>query len=68
VRKEYGRIDVLFVNAGIARIAPLAAADGAHFDELVRVNVRGPYFPIKHAAPVLSDDGSIVLTSSIAAI
>jgi NAD(P)-dependent dehydrogenase (short-subunit alcohol dehydrogenase family) len=59
VSKEYGRIDILFVNAGIARIAPLAAADEAHFDQLFRVNVRGPYFLIKHAAPVLSDGGSI---------
>jgi NAD(P)-dependent dehydrogenase (short-subunit alcohol dehydrogenase family) len=68
VSKKYGRIDILFVNAGIARIAPLAAADEAHFDELFRVNVRGPYFLIKHAAPVLSDGGSIILTSSIAAL
>jgi NAD(P)-dependent dehydrogenase (short-subunit alcohol dehydrogenase family) len=38
VSKKYGRIDILFVNAGIARIAPLAAADEAQFDELFRVN------------------------------
>lgn len=68
ISKKYGRIDVLFVNAGIARIAPLAAADEAHFDEQFRVNVRGPYFLLKHAAPVLSDGGSIILTSSIAAV
>jgi NAD(P)-dependent dehydrogenase (short-subunit alcohol dehydrogenase family) len=39
VSKKYGRIDILFINAGIARIAPLAAADEAHFDELFRINV-----------------------------
>lgn len=49
VSREHGHIDVLFVNAGIARIAPLAAADEAHFDELFRVNVRGPYFLINAA-------------------
>lgn len=36
VKKKRGRIDVLFVNAWIARVAPLAAADEAHFDELFR--------------------------------
>src|ERR1700685_1123946 len=68
IKEKYGRIDVLFVNAGIARIAPLAAADEAHFDELFRVNVRGPYFLLKNAVPVMSDGGSIILTSSIAAV
>ena len=44
VKEKYGRLDILFVNAGIGGIAPLAAADEAHFDELFRVNLRGPYF------------------------
>jgi NAD(P)-dependent dehydrogenase (short-subunit alcohol dehydrogenase family) len=62
------RIDILFVNAGIARIAPLAATDEAHFDELFRVNVRGPYFLLKHAVAVMPDGGSIILTSSMGAV
>jgi NAD(P)-dependent dehydrogenase (short-subunit alcohol dehydrogenase family) len=68
IKEKHGRIDVLFVNAGIARIAPLAAADEAHFDELFRVNVRGPYFLLKSAVPVMSDGGSIILTSSMGAV
>jgi NAD(P)-dependent dehydrogenase (short-subunit alcohol dehydrogenase family) len=68
VKQRHGRIDVLFVNAGIAHIAPLGAADEAHFDELFRVNVRGPYFLLKSAVPVMSDGGSIILTSSMGAI
>ena len=68
VKEKYGRIDILFVNAGIGRIAPLAAADEAHFDELFRVNVRGPYFLLKYAVPVMSDGGSIILTSSMGAV
>ena len=68
VKEKHGRIDVLFVNAGIARIAPLAAADEAHFDELFRVNVRGPYFLLKSAVPVMSEGGSIILTSSMGAV
>ena len=68
IKEKLGHIDVLFVNAGIARVAPLAVADEAHFDELFRVNVRGPYFLLKNAVPVMSDGGSIILTSSTGAI
>ena len=68
VVSRHGRIDVLFVNAGIARIVPSAMVEEALFDAHFNVNVRGPYFLIKHAAPSIPDGGSIVLTSSIAAM
>jgi NAD(P)-dependent dehydrogenase (short-subunit alcohol dehydrogenase family) len=68
IKEKHGRIDVLFVNAGIARVAPLAVADEAHFDELFRVNVRGPYFLLKYAVPAMTDGGSIILTSSMGAL
>ncbi len=66
VKNRHGRIDVLFVNAGIAKFAPIEAIDEAFFDNQFNINVRGAYFLIKHAAPVMSDGGSIILTSSIA--
>jgi NAD(P)-dependent dehydrogenase (short-subunit alcohol dehydrogenase family) len=68
VREKHNRIDVLFVNAGIARVAPIGAVDEVLFDKIFGVNLRGPYFLIKHAIPVLSDGGSIILTSSIGAV
>jgi NAD(P)-dependent dehydrogenase (short-subunit alcohol dehydrogenase family) len=68
VREKHRRIDVLFVNAGIARIVPVVAVDEALFDKIFSVNLRGPYFLVKHAIPVLSDGGSIILTSSIGAV
>lgn len=68
MRDKHGRIDVLFVNAGIARLAPMAATDEVLFDRLFSVNVRGPYFLLKHAIPVLSDGASIILTSSTSAV
>src|SRR5580700_9309394 len=49
VREKHGRIDILFVNAGIARVAPINAVDEALFDRVFGVNLRGPYFLIKHA-------------------
>ena len=67
VKAEHGRIDVLFVNAGVAHFAPLEAVDEAFFDTQFNVNVRGAYFVIKHAAPVIADGGAIILTASTAA-
>ena len=68
VTKKHGRIDVLFVNAGIARMAESAEVDDAFFDKLFDTNVRGPYFLLKHAIPVMRDGGSIILNSSVAAV
>ena len=68
MREKYGRIDVLFVNAGIARVAPISAVDEALFDRVFAVNLRGPYFLIKYSLPILVDSGSIILTSSAGAV
>jgi NAD(P)-dependent dehydrogenase (short-subunit alcohol dehydrogenase family) len=68
VAREHGRIDILFVNAGIARVAPAAATTEDLFDMLFATNVRGPYFLLKYVIPVLSDGASIILTSSSAAV
>ena len=67
VQKKHGRIDVLFVNAGIARVAPIGTVDEALFDKVFNVNLKGPYFLIKHAIPVLTDGAAVILTSSVAA-
>ncbi len=66
VTARHGRIDVLFVNAGIARFAPFDQIDEAFFDAQFDVNVKGAFFLIKHAAPAIPDGGSIILTASVA--
>jgi NAD(P)-dependent dehydrogenase (short-subunit alcohol dehydrogenase family) len=66
VKDKHGRIDVLFVNAGIAKFAPLEQVDEAFFDNQFNVNVKGAYFLIKHAVPVIPDGGAIILTASVA--
>ena len=68
VASRHGRIDVLFVNAGVFRVAPASAVDEAMFDLLFDINVRGAFFLLKHAMPVLSDGGSVILTSSVAGV
>jgi len=67
VKARHGRIDILFVNAGVAHFAPLEAVDEAFFDNQFNINVRGAYFLLKHAAPVIADGGAIILTASTAA-
>lgn len=68
VVQQHGRIDVLFINAGISRLATIDSTEEPMFDEIFNVNFRGPYFLLKHAAPVMTDGGSIILTSSTAAV
>ncbi len=68
VAARHRRIDVLFVNAGIAKFAPNGSVDEGFFDAMFNINVRGAFFTIKHAVPVLSDGGSIILTSSVSGV
>ena len=66
VQKTYGRIDILFANAGMAELAPLGAITEEHFDRLLSTNVRGLVFTVQKALPLMADGGSILLNASIA--
>ena len=68
VTKKFGKIDVLFVNAGVAKFVPVGQADEAHFDEIFDINAKGAYFTIQKALPFLNDGASIVLNTSVAGI
>jgi NAD(P)-dependent dehydrogenase (short-subunit alcohol dehydrogenase family) len=67
VRAKFGKVDILFVNAGIAKFAPIEQADERHFDEQFDINVKGLYFTIQKFLPILNDGASIILNASIAA-
>ncbi|ANI14735.1 glucose 1-dehydrogenase [Pseudomonas citronellolis] len=62
----YGQLDVLVANAGIIRPAAGEQVDEAQFDEQFDINVKGVFYSIQKALPLLRDGGSIVLVSSIA--
>jgi len=62
VSKKFGKIDVLFVNAGVAKFAPLQAL----FDEQFDINIKGAYFTIQKALPYLNDGASIIFNTSVA--
>jgi NAD(P)-dependent dehydrogenase (short-subunit alcohol dehydrogenase family) len=65
VKEKHGHIDVLFANAGAGTIAPLAVATEAHFDQTFDVNVKGLFFTVQKALPLIKDGGSIILNSSV---
>jgi NAD(P)-dependent dehydrogenase (short-subunit alcohol dehydrogenase family) len=65
VAREYGALDVLFLNAGIMRRGTIAEMGEAEFDEVFRVNLRGPWLAIKAAIPLLRRGGAVVLNASI---
>lgn len=68
VQKKLGKIDILFVNAGVAKFAPFAETSEATYDENFSTNVKGAYFTIQKAIPHLNDGASIILNTSVAGI
>jgi len=65
VRREKGRVDIIFANAAVGGLAPEgAAASPDHYDRVFNVNTRGVFFTVQKAIPLLSDGASIVLTAS----
>jgi len=65
VSQKLGKIDVLFVNAGVAKFAPLADTSEALYDEQFDINIKGAYFTIQKALPFLNDGASIILNTSV---
>jgi NAD(P)-dependent dehydrogenase (short-subunit alcohol dehydrogenase family) len=66
VRKQNWKIDVIFANAGVAEIAPFGTVEEKFFDLHFDVNVKGTFFTVQKALPLLNDGASIILTGSIA--
>lgn len=67
-RDWLGGVDVLFINAGIGTFVPLEEASESLFDHIMGTNLKGPYFALKEALPILNEGASVILTSSIAHI
>jgi NAD(P)-dependent dehydrogenase (short-subunit alcohol dehydrogenase family) len=68
VKKQRGKIDVLFANSGSIEHRTLGEITPEHYDATFDVNVRGLIFTVQKALPLMAEGGSIILTSSIASI
>ena len=68
VENRFGKIDILFINAGITgTLGPIAQASAENFDNVMNINFRGAYFTLSRFIPLLNDGASIVVLSSIVA-
>jgi len=65
VQRRHGRIDVLFVNAGIGAFLPIEKVTERDWEEILGVNLKGVFFTVQKALPMMKAGGSIVITSSI---
>jgi NAD(P)-dependent dehydrogenase (short-subunit alcohol dehydrogenase family) len=68
VKREKGKIDILFASAGYGELASIGSVTEENFDKTFDTNVRGTLFTVQKALPLLADEASIVLNGSIASI
>jgi NAD(P)-dependent dehydrogenase (short-subunit alcohol dehydrogenase family) len=66
VRERFGRVDVLFANAGTAEFALASEVTEHHYDTLFDSNVRGTFFSVQKALPLMPRGSAIVLNTSVA--
>jgi NAD(P)-dependent dehydrogenase (short-subunit alcohol dehydrogenase family) len=64
----FGKLDILFVNAGILSVGAIEATDEESFDKLMNTNFKGAYFTIQKALPFFNKNGSIILNGSVNAL
>lgn len=66
IRSRYGRLDVLFANAGIGSFQPIDDVTEAEFYRVVDINFKAAFFTIQKTLPLLSDRATIVINASFA--
>src|SRR6267378_5962448 len=67
IKREKGKLDIVFANAGFANLAPLGKITEEDYDAIFNVNVKGLLFTVQKALPLLHDGASIILNASIVA-
>ena len=65
IKREKGRLDIVFANAGTAKFSPFGTITEEFYDSIFNINVKGLLFTVQKALPLLSDGASIILNSSI---
>src|SRR5882757_5097974 len=67
IKREKGKLDIVFANAGVARFARLGTITEEFYDSIFNINVKGLLFTVQKALPLLPDGASIILNASIVA-
>jgi NAD(P)-dependent dehydrogenase (short-subunit alcohol dehydrogenase family) len=68
VKDKFGKVDILFLNAGLASFAPVESATEEHYDQIMNSNVKGVYFTVQKFLPIINDGGSIIFNTSVNAV
>jgi NAD(P)-dependent dehydrogenase (short-subunit alcohol dehydrogenase family) len=63
--KDFGKLDIVFANAGISGRTPTGTTDEAIFENVVRTNLNSAFFTVNSAAPLLNDNGSVIFNGSV---
>ena len=64
VKENLGGLDILFANAGVAFVTPLATTTEEQFDTLMDINVKGAFFTIQAVEPIMREGGSVILNTA----
>lgn len=64
VKERFGKLDILFINAGITGSLPVEQATEKHFDDIMNINFKGAYFTLSKFIPLLAEGASVVFLSS----
>jgi NAD(P)-dependent dehydrogenase (short-subunit alcohol dehydrogenase family) len=63
--RAFGKLDIVFANAGIGGLTPVGKTDLAAFEDIIRTNLTGVFFTVQSAAPHLNEKASIILNGSV---
>ena len=66
VKEKFGKLDVLFVNAGYGQWIPFEQVTEQVYDEMLNLNAKGPYFIVQKLVPLMPEGSSVVFTTSLA--
>jgi len=66
--ERFGKLDIVFANAGVSGNTPVGGTSLAAFERIIRTNVTGVFFTVQAAAPQMNDGGSVVLVGSVHAV
>jgi len=67
IKREKGKLDVVFANAGVAKYAPFGRITEDDYDSIFDVNVKGVLFTVQKALPLMPDGASVILNASVVA-
>ena len=65
IAKDFGHLDIVFANAGIAGQTKAGSTDEATFENIIRINLTGAFFTVESALPLLKDGASIIFNGSV---